>query len=274
MREKMLKIGEFSKLCKTTIKTLRFYDKINLFKPSFVDENGYRYYSIENLAKLQIILLLRESQMPTSDIKKILNGQDSLRVLESRKEALINNIKKSQDNISLIDNLIKKYKGGKLMNKYVAEKIVIPECVVYYRHGVIKNMANLVDFILEAGEECRKNNPTLKCSGEGYCFVTYEAPEYQENNVELEYCEAVDNFGKESKNIKFKKLDKADAIIVKHKGSYSTLSEAYSFALNYVQQNGYEICGKIRESYVHGCWDCDNEKDYLTIIQVPVKNGS
>lgn len=39
----MYKIGEFSILSKTTIKTLRFYEKEGLFLPSLVDENDYRY---------------------------------------------------------------------------------------------------------------------------------------------------------------------------------------------------------------------------------------
>lgn len=42
----MLRIGEFSKLSKTTVKTLRYYDKVGLLKPAFVDSfTGYRYYT-------------------------------------------------------------------------------------------------------------------------------------------------------------------------------------------------------------------------------------
>ena len=42
----MLSIGEFSKICKVTVKTLRYYDRIGLLKPVHVDDmTGYRYYS-------------------------------------------------------------------------------------------------------------------------------------------------------------------------------------------------------------------------------------
>ena len=42
----MYQIGEFSYLCETTIKTLRYYDKINLLKPVKINTlTGYRYYS-------------------------------------------------------------------------------------------------------------------------------------------------------------------------------------------------------------------------------------
>lgn len=157
------------------------------------------------------------------------------------------------------------------MNKYTAEEKVIPQNIVYYRHGVIDSMADLFPFILEAGEEVRANNPTLACATPEYCFVTYGAMEYKETDVEVEYAEAVVDFGKESENIKFKKLDEQKTISVLHKGSYSTLAEAYAFALNWVKSKGLEMTGPIRECYISGCWDKDSEDDYLTEIQIPVK---
>ena len=123
--------------------------------------------------------------------------------------------------------------------------------------------------MLEAGQECEKNNPNLKCKN--YCYVTYEAPEYQENNVEIEYLEAVEEFGKESENIKFKIIPETKAISVDHKGPYSKLRDVYAFALNYIKEKGYTIADKPREVYVNGCWDCESEEDYLTRIQIPIK---
>ncbi|MFO7809820.1 MAG: MerR family DNA-binding transcriptional regulator, partial [Candidatus Delongbacteria bacterium] len=47
----MLKIGEFSKLCRVTVKTLHYYDEIDLLKPDLISrENGYRFYRPEKLA--------------------------------------------------------------------------------------------------------------------------------------------------------------------------------------------------------------------------------
>ena len=53
----MYSIGQFSKLTKTTIAALRFYDKTGLLKPEYTDENsGYRYYSSSQLNDLQKII--------------------------------------------------------------------------------------------------------------------------------------------------------------------------------------------------------------------------
>lgn len=66
----MYKIGEFSVLSKTTIKTLRVYDKISLFFPSKVDSNGYRYYETSKLLELSKIITLREICFTIEGINK------------------------------------------------------------------------------------------------------------------------------------------------------------------------------------------------------------
>lgn len=264
----MFRIGEFSKLAKTTVKTIRFYDEISLFKPAFVDANGYRYYSIEQLRLLQKIIELRSLDIPIDKIKQVLEGEDVNKIFKTRLTELESELERNKQNIVLIKNYLLK---GESMNNYQAKEISIPKCIVFYRHGVIDTMADLVPFILEAGEEVSKNNPTLKCIQPDYCYVVYAAKEYKEKDVEVEYAQAVENFGKESENIKFKEMPKEKAISVFHKGSYSHLADAYAFALEFVNKNGYEISAPIRERYIDGCWNKESENDYLTEVQIPIK---
>ena len=60
--------GKFSKLAGVTPRTLRYYDKIGLLKPSSVAENGYRIYTDMDLMRLQKILSLRELGFSISEI--------------------------------------------------------------------------------------------------------------------------------------------------------------------------------------------------------------
>ena len=83
----MYKIGEFSKLSKTTIKTLRYYDKENLLMPDFIDQNtGYRYYETKQLIELSKIMSLRQVGLSIKDIKIVLDGYDRKKILEKRKK--------------------------------------------------------------------------------------------------------------------------------------------------------------------------------------------
>ena len=52
----MLSIGEFSRICEVTPKTLRYYEEIGLLYPEQICfESGYRYYSIKQLEKMLLI---------------------------------------------------------------------------------------------------------------------------------------------------------------------------------------------------------------------------
>lgn len=265
----MFRIGEFSKLAKTTVKTLRFYDEIELFTPSFVDDNGYRYYSVTKLYELQRIIELRGFDIPIEGIKKILTGTSVVDVLNNRKCEIENELCKNKNNLDLINKLMAVAKKGDFMKEYQATEIIMPECIVYYKKGVIKDYSGMNDFVLSAGAEVSKNNPELKCSG--YCFITYTAKEYRKTDIELEYVEAVADFGKESENIKFKSLPQEKAISIMHKGRYDKLGEVYAYGVSWIKENGYEIANPIRERYIDGCWNKSDESEYLTEIQIPVK---
>jgi DNA-binding transcriptional MerR regulator len=57
----MIKIGDFSKLSQATVKALRLYDEMGLLKPARVDNfTGYRYYSADQLPRLNRILALKD----------------------------------------------------------------------------------------------------------------------------------------------------------------------------------------------------------------------
>ena len=56
----MLSIGEFSRVCGVTSRTLRYYDKINLIKPSHIDiASGYRFYDLGQLRQMLFINRLK-----------------------------------------------------------------------------------------------------------------------------------------------------------------------------------------------------------------------
>ena len=73
----MYSIGTFSKLTKTTIAALRFYDKEGLLKPAYTDsKSGYRYYLSSQLVTVQKILSLRQIDIPIEQIKIMINTND------------------------------------------------------------------------------------------------------------------------------------------------------------------------------------------------------
>ena len=74
MTKKPMSVHEVVKLTGITARTLHYYDKIGLLKPSNVTEAGYRMYDDAALLRLQNILLFRELQFPLKEIKVILDS--------------------------------------------------------------------------------------------------------------------------------------------------------------------------------------------------------
>lgn len=68
-------IGQFAALHKINKKTLMWYDEIGLFKPAYIKENGYRYYSYQQSATLETILMLRELDVSLEEIKQFMENR-------------------------------------------------------------------------------------------------------------------------------------------------------------------------------------------------------
>ncbi|MNR30527.1 Nodulation protein NolA [compost metagenome] len=71
---KLWKVGDLAKLTGLTVRTLRYYDQIDLLSPSGQTESGHRLYSESNLARLHQILSLKELGLSLEEIKLALSG--------------------------------------------------------------------------------------------------------------------------------------------------------------------------------------------------------
>ncbi len=97
----MMTIHEVSKLAGVSIRTLQYYDKIDLLHPSGHSDAGYRLYDGTDLERLQHILLFRELEFPLKDIKAILNSPDFDREKALEQQIELLKLKKEH-----IDNLM------------------------------------------------------------------------------------------------------------------------------------------------------------------------
>ncbi len=68
----MLSIGQVAEQTNVSVRTLHYYDEIDLLKPSFVSESGYRYYGKDDLLRLHQILVLKKLGFTLSKIKEML----------------------------------------------------------------------------------------------------------------------------------------------------------------------------------------------------------
>lgn len=161
------KTGQFAKLANVSERTIRYYDKIGLLKPSFVMENGYRQYSDLDLLKLQKILSLKHlgfsieeifpMVMDNTNLKESFELQidlieDKISHLQSLKDAL----KRASQTpnlswnmiLSLVQlsneetNIIEQYKNAKNLN----DRISLHEKYSTNKLGWFNWLFNQIDF--------------------------------------------------------------------------------------------------------------------------------
>ena len=261
----MYTIGEFSILAKTTVKTLRYYEKEGLFCPSFIDQNGYRYYQSDKLLELSKIMALRQVGFSIEQIKQIQKGKSLDEMLVQKQKELESFQIENNFRLSKIQYLL----GEKEMKYEVVVKD-LPDYVVYFKEGVIQNYGELSQFILDSAQECLKTNPSIKCIEPDYCFVEYLDKKFKEHDIKVRYSQAVTALGVPNQTIKFKKLAPQKAVCIYHKGCYENLSEAYGYIMKYIEENNLKIVDYPRERYIDGVWNKQNVDEWLTEIQVPI----
>ncbi len=265
----MFRIGKFSKLAKVSIKTLRYYDKIGLLKPAMIDSvTQYRYYAEEQLESIRLISMYKSAGLSNELILKLINKSgDERALLKYQKQILIERAEEVKKALSTLEVLL----GEHTAQRYDATVKKVEKRLVYCCRGYIASVSGIHDFVKACSMELAKTNPDVKLSEPDYCCVIYPDDGYRESNIFIEYAQSVDRYGKDSEILKFKEIEPITAISVIHRGEYDSLSDAYLFAVNWAKANGYTIDGEPRERYIHGAWDRASEEEWVTELQLPVR---
>ena len=262
-----MKIKQVEELVGITRKNIRFYEEQGLIMPALIHpETGYRYYTLSQMAVLHQITALKLAGFTLEEIARINSGANEEAVLLKKKSELLAKISDLTRQIAMVDGYLSKKKTS--LSAPVLVK-TIPETTVAFMRIRLESYDCLFDRMPEMGVLMEKAG--CSCALPEYCFTNYLEPGYKDGDILVEICESVVEAKKETGDLHFKALPEIQAACVFHKGSYRTFSESYEVVLRYIEENGYEIVGEIRESYIDGVWNKDDESEWLSEIQVPVR---
>jgi effector-binding domain-containing protein len=269
---KMLKIGEFAKLNKVTIKTLRYYDKLGLLKPIKTDTNtGYRFYSIDQMQNLNKIISFKNVGFSLDEIYLIITKnmkKDEIKNLLELKHIEIS--KKIEDNKSTLlhlEVLMKRFAKEDVNMKYdVVLKTIEPILVASLR-AIIPNYSEQGHLWEELVEHIEKHKVKILTP----CMAIYHDSKGNENYVDAEVIEPISEKIPETDRIKVKHLEKFEKMAcVVHKGPFENINMAYNAVLKWIEENKYSIAGPQRELYLKGEWVTNNPEEYISEVQIPV----
>ena len=268
----MFKIGDFARINKVTIKALRYYDSLGLLKPDRIDDfTGYRFYSMEQIPRLNKILALKETGFSLEEVAWVLRANlsapDLGKLLAKKRQELAEHIREEQSKLERIDFLMKmNEKEDSIVNYDVVIKNVEAVKVAslrdmipsYEKQGHL--WEELVDYINKHG---------VKFSSP--CMVRYFNEGYKEDAVDVEVIEPIIGDLPESDRIKVKLLPEEEMACVVHVGPFNGLSIAYGVIEKYIEENAYEVTAPTRELYLKGEWATDDPAEYITELQFPVR---
>lgn len=267
-----LKIGEFSRLMQTTVKTLRHYEQIGLLLPDEVDEaTGYRYYRMEQMQRLNAIKDLKSLGFSLDEIKDIYDDDThtpSLEILEAKIDDCRRQLRELEQRRLRLAVLADSRKQLLIMEKFSIQSL--PEIIVASHREVVENYDAIGAMCVNViGPEMQRLG--CKCPPSGYCFTIEHDKEYKPKDIDIEYCEQVEEAGEDSAIITFKRLPAVPtALCMKHVGPYDRFYQSYVELFKYAEEQGYQIAGAPRTCYIDGCWNQEDPEKWLSLIQLPV----
>ena len=270
----MLKIGDFSKLSRISIRMLRHYDEIGLLVPKTTDNfTGYRYYGEGQLPVAGRITALKDMGFSLSAIGEILKSYENPQALADFLAVKLAEVQTEAEEtgrrLLLLDTAIKRLRKDETAMNYNVTLKNLPERYVasvrkvipaYNQEGILWNlmMAETAQLQLQIADNC--------CS-----LAIFHDEGYKESDVDVEIQIAVKGSYHDTRHVVFKTVPAVEIASAIYKGSYDQLTAVNNAVANWVNDNGYEFNGAMFCIYHVSPAQTQNPDELVTEVCCPVK---
>lgn len=263
--------GKFAKLCGTTKDTLFHYDEIGLLSPVIVKDNGYRYYTVNQLYIFDLIKTLKNSGCSLIEIKEYLSEYDTdhfVEFIQKRRQEILKQQQMLNRTLTILDNTVNVTKAA------LASKIDEPELVEMPEEYLIVSPCNSGRHLTyqETGEML--HNHFSYCEDVinieklplGY-IVLKETLFSSELNRAFLYTRVSTPINNERMLIK----PAGTYAVLNHKGGYDTIGFSYQMLFDFIEKKNYHICGNSYELELVTYLATKSEDDYVLNISIQIE---
>lgn len=272
----MIKIGDFARLSRVSVVTLRHYDEKGLLKPVSIDNfTGYRYYSVTQLPRLNRILALKDLGFSLEQIETVLHGDltlEQLRGMLKMKQAEVEQqLAVEQERLSRIAARLRQIEMENMMTDYDVVLKTIPATLIASRRVTIPTNDQVPQYLGEAYGEVWGfiKEKGLKDLGPNMA-LWYQGAEILEGE-EAEAGVPVDRSLPGTDRVKVYELPPVQVAAAVHQGEFENFTQLHGALLTWIEANGYRIVGPYREVYIKH--DPNNMSDSATEVQYPVEKA-
>lgn len=280
----MLKIGDFSQLGQVSVRTLRHYDEMGLLKPTHIDRfTDYRYYSVEQLSRLNRILALKDLGLSLEQIAHVLNESptaDQLRSIFAAKQTEIE--QQLLENRAKLERVSARLRHieqeGKLPDYEVTLKQAEPVTIAASRRVVptIADMAAIRCRLFTDvyawldGERIHPSGPEL---------AVYHSRSYTEQDIDLEAGVVVPDGADTGRGgptqVTTRQLSNVKEMAsVLFQGNFYDVGQSMVALFTWMGENNYSSCGPYREIHLFGREnDLPDVESVVVEMQIPVEKN-
>ena len=270
----MLKIGDFSKLARISIRMLHHYDKIGLLKPKKVDTfTGYRYYSEAQLPLAGRIAALKNMGFSLTAVSELLEHYEDPQALEHylllKQSELREEAERLDQKMLLLETAIGRMRKDEKTMKYDVTLKVLPERYVASVRSIVPSydQEGILWGIL--GKETQGMN--LQLGEPCYGLAIFYDEGYKESDVDIEIQSAVKGTYEDTEHVKFKTVPPIQIASATYKGSYTKLTEVNTAVANWVRDNAYQFDGDSFCICHVGPGQTQDPEEMVTEVCFPVK---
>ncbi|MCL2811385.1 MAG: MerR family transcriptional regulator [Clostridia bacterium] len=260
-------INEFAEFSRTTRETLRHYDRIGLLRPESRGENNYRYYSTAQLAVVNVIRTFQESGMTLDEIKR----NNDIRLPEQTEEAFSHQVEK-------IDAIIEKWiQARKLL--YTLQKVIRSAMNVNEEEITVQFMPAEA-IILGGLNDYSRGRNDYDALFSFYQYMHEKFPDLDMNypvwgvfsqerikQGDWVWPDRYYFYNPEG----YDKKPAGQYVVGYMRGGYGHGDALYRRILDYIDKNGFEICGDAYEEYPLNEICITEENNYLIRVMIMVR---
>lgn len=255
----MLKIGDFSRLARVTIKALRHYDELGLLKPAKIDSfTGYRYYSADQIPRLHRIIALKDMGLSLEEIARLLQNDVSiiyiLDLLHTKQEVVKRRLEDESEHLKRVEDWISEVERENKLPAYEIITKKIPPVQVVSARIMLPNTFDLKPV-------CSKASPVLtemvdhisKSSSKivGPPIGIFYGEESIVRDFDWELALPVSQDVPSKGQFQCKELPGYDQMVTTiHKGGVNSGTPANIALAKWFETNPYQIIGPRREIYL------------------------
>lgn len=269
----MLKIGDFSKLSRVSIRMLRHYDEIGLLKPVEIDPfTGYRYYGEDQLPAAGRIAALREMGFGLHAIREMLSCFDDAGRLagyfSARRTELLAQQAETERRLRLLDTAQERLRKDNAMQYDVTLK-TLPARYAACLRTTIPSYEQEGDVWKLLSEE----TASLRLVPDDPCLrsVAFLDGEYKERDVLVEAQKTVKGTYPDTEHVRFRTLPPVTFASATFQGPYDQIIQVYEAVARWVEANGCDFDGPMFNIYHVSPHETDDPGEFVTEVCYPVK---